>query len=602
MENLRLALSLLSAEERRSGTLLLPLICLRGFADMLGVAMVFPFLKVLSEPSLISSNEYLAWAYRLGGFRSADGFVVFLGAALILVIVLTSAFKIATTYVINRWLDLRNHTLSKALLESYLRQPYEFILHRHSSDLFTTMLAEVNRIVMDVYKPLADVIVAFFTLLFMAGLLFVVDPAVTILAIVTLGLLYCVMFFVVRRMSSRYGVALLENNRLRQRFAWEALAGGKQVRLLNRERALVEVYEPASKALAETNAKSRLVRQAPRYIVESATIGGGIILCLLMISRYGGVGNDAISTTLPVLGIFVLAGYRMIPAFQNGYLSIVSLRLAGPSIRAVQKDLSSVALLPELPRGNVAPLRFREKIELRNVCYTYPGASAPSLKNVNLTIPSGASVGIVGETGAGKSTIMDIILGLIVPTEGEMMIDGRKLDHEQVRAWRANVGYVSQDIFLSDATVAQNIAFGLPDDEIDQGRVREVARMAQIEDVILSKLPEGFDTEIGERGVRLSGGQRQRISIARALYTEPEVLALDEATSALDKTTEALVMDEISRLPGTRTIIMVAHRLSTVRECDMIVTLEDGEVKSIGTWADLLKSDEAIVAVAGGRG
>lgn len=596
MKSFSAALSLLSAKERRDGVWLLPLICVRGFADMIGVAIIFPFLKVITEPELVETNTYLAWAYSAFGFETIDVFVSALGLALIAVTILVALFKLFTNYIVLRWLELRVHAISSRLLTAYLRQPYEMLLRRHSSELVTLMMSETTRIVKEVYQPLADALISTVTLVFIVGLLVVVDPTITFFAILTLSIVYATVVLLVRRLSSRLGTTVLEMNRQRYRFATDSLTGAKQIRLLNREATMLQSYRGASKQFAEALATSRIVRTAPRFLVEGIMIGAGILLCLILLARNGGVSGTAVSETLPLLGLFAIAGFRMIPAFQKGYLSIVSLRLANAALDAVVNEFKDSAAFPALAKEPAEPLRFNRNIELRSLSYAYPGASAPSLCGLSLIIPAGSSVGIVGETGAGKSTLMDTLLGLLLPTEGQLLIDDAPLDHEMIRRWRANVGYVPQDIFLSDASIAENIAFGVPKDKIDGTRVREAARLAQIEQFIEKELPERFDTLIGERGVRLSGGQRQRISIARALYTEPEVIAFDEATSALDNATEASVMEEISRLAGSRTLIMVAHRLTTVRNCDMIVTLNGGRIEKVGTYDDLVGGHNSTLA------
>ncbi|MBI6630253.1 ABC transporter ATP-binding protein [Pontibaca salina] len=591
MKNLTTAITILTRAELRSAVLLLPLIVLSGLFDMIGVALVFPFLKLLSEPELIATNERLSQIYEFGGFQSEDSFVVFLGMAFIGLLLVGSAFKITAVYAANRWLEGRVHSLSQRLLTVYLRQPYEFMLKRHSSELVATMLSETGRIVSQVYRAISEFVMSFIVLLFMLALLFIVDARMTLLAIGVFAGVYTVMLIVVRRTTTRLGDTILKSNRMRHRIAWEALAGGKQVRLLNRESSLVNSYSVPSHEFASATALSNTVRQAPRHIVEAVTIGGTVILTLALMMQSGGLGTHAMAAIVPMLGVFALGVLRMMPAFQRGYNAIVSLRLSSVSAEAIQRDLAGSQTLPTLPQGAVEPLRFHQSLELRNVSFRYPGTTVRSLKNLNLRIDSGMSVGVVGRTGAGKTTLMDLVLGLLHPTKGEILIDGKVLDPKEQRAWRANVGYVQQDIFLSDASIAQNIAFGVPDDEIDRDRLVSAARVAQIERFILDELPDGFETLVGERGVRLSGGQRQRISIARALYTEPEVIVFDEATSALDTNTEALVMEEIAKLAGQRTLLMVAHRHSTVKDCDLIVTLDAGEITRLGSYADLVATE-----------
>lgn len=599
MKSLKLALRLLTPAERKTAMLIMPLIILSGFADMVGVAMIFPFLKVLGEPGLIQSNSYLSYVYTKGGFSSADEFIFVLGSVFFVMLIATAGLKILTVYVANRWLEGRIHSLSKRLLAAYLKQPYPFMLQRNSSELVANMLSETARIVSQIFRAFSEFVVSAVTLFFLVALLLVINPSVTLLAMGTFSGLYAVLLLSVRRISTRLGQTILSTNRKRHRLAMEALIGGKQVRLLNRERNLVERYSEPSSGYANATALSNTVRMAPRHIIESVAIGGTVLLTLFLSARSGGTGSAAMASMLPTLGVFVLALYRMMPAFQKGYNASVSLRLSSASANSILEDFKSAEDLPPLP-GAVVPMRFRESIEFKDVSFRYPGAEEDSLKNVTFTIAAGMSVGIVGRTGAGKTTLMDLILGLLEPDSGEIRIDGRRLSHSEIRSWRANVGYVQQDIYLSDATVAQNIAFGVPEADIDAGKLQAAARMAQIDDFILNELPDGYETFVGERGVRLSGGQRQRLSIARALYPEPGVIVFDEATSALDNATEAQVMAEISKLAGSQTLIMVAHRHTTVRDCDIILTLEDGALASIADYDSLFGAGTHITVAAGG--
>ena len=601
MKNLATAFSILTDQERRTALWILPLIVLNGLADMIGVALIFPFLKVLEEPGIVESNPYLAMLRDMSGARTPEGFVMLLGIAFCSILVATAALKIVTVYIANRWLEGRIHSLSRRLLAAYLRQPYEFMLQRNSGELVANMLSETARVVSQVFRAFSEFVMSAVTFLFMVTLLLFVSPSVTLMALGTFAVFYAALLLGVRGMTARLGARILSTNRTRHRLAWEALAGAKQVRLLNRERALIERYTPVSAEFARANATSNTMRMAPRHLIESIVIGGTILLTIALMMR-GGLNGDAMASIVPTLGVFALATFRMMPAFQRGYNASVSLRLSGDSTRSILEDLQSAAGLPDLPRTRVEPLRLRTRIEFDGVSYRYPEAESDGLTDIDLVIEAGMSVGIVGRTGSGKTTLMDLILGLLEPTAGEMRIDGRTLTPTEVRAWRANVGYVQQDVFLSDATIAENIAFGVPRDEIDGVRMRAAARAAQIDDYITDSLPEGYDTHVGEGGVRLSGGQRQRISIARALYPDPQVVVFDEATSALDSETETQLMEAISALAGSRTLIMVAHRHTTIRDCDLIVMLEGGRIVSTGDHEELLSLGETVLPfVIGGR-
>ncbi|MGB3541426.1 ABC transporter ATP-binding protein, partial [Rubrivirga sp.] len=310
--------------------------------------------------------------------------------------------------------------------------------------------------------------------------------------------------------------------------------------------------------------------------------GSVVALVLSLIIRDGGTDGAGIAQSLPILGLFVFAGYRVLPTLQSIYVSLATVRLGISALEVVRKDLEEEHSLPLLPAQPPEAMTMEWAVELCDVSYRYPKTDQSSLRNIKLTIRRGQRVGIIGHTGSGKTTLMDVLLGLLVPTSGEVLVDGKPLDDNSMRAWRGGVGYVAQDMFLSDTSVARNIAFGCPPGDVDLAEVERAARMAQIHDFVISELPDGYETEVGEDGVRLSGGQRQRIGIARALYGGAEVLVFDEATSALDTETEAMLMAEIDRLAQNRTVIIVAHRMSTLRDCDMIVRLEAGRIVSVG--------------------
>jgi len=588
MKSLVTALEILEPKERKSALLILPLIVISGLLDMFGVALVFPFLKLLTEPELLSNNAYLAWAYDAGAFSSASDFIVFTGIIFVCFLLLSSLFKIFTVYVANRWLEGRAQSLSVRMLQTYLKQPYEKILSRNSSDLVANMISETNRIVSNIYRSFSEFVMSIVVLVLLMGLLLVIDATITLLAIAAFTLLYGLMLIVVKNKTSMLGETILQSNRNRHRLAWEALAGGKQVRLLNRESSLVNSFSEPAQAYAMASALGNTLRQAPRHIVESVAIGGTVFLTLALMLRSGGLGTEAMANAVPVLGVFALAVHRMMPAFQRGYNAVMSLRLSSASAESIRSEFESATNLMPLPEGKITPIPFHDSIELKDLTFTYPGADEPSLSNINLKIAAGSSIGIIGQTGAGKTTLMDLLLGLLPPTSGQILVDGRQLDATQVRSWRANIGYVPQDMFLSDASVAQNIAFGVPENEIDMARVDNASQMAQIKRFILEEMPEGYDSIVGEDGVRLSGGQRQRISIARALYSLPEVIVFDEATSALDTGTEDLLMQEIGQLARQNTLIMVAHRLSTVKDCDLIISLSAGKIEWAGTYDDLM--------------
>jgi ABC-type multidrug transport system fused ATPase/permease subunit len=368
-------------------------------------------------------------------------------------------------------------------------------------------------------------------------------------------------------------------NKDRFQKANEALGGVKEIKLLGREKVFLDDYAKVSRFFAIRMALGEALSNSPRYILDMFAFGAilGIMMWLFV--------QDA-SQVIPVVGIYAFAGYRLMPALQNIYRAITKARFHTAVLETVKRDLENApADFPE----HVKRLTLKDKLELRGISFKYPTASSSLLNGLSLDIKANTSVAFVGSTGSGKTTLVDIILGLLDPDKGTLEVDGMLLSEDKLRNWQANLGYVPQTIFLSDGTIAQNIAFGIPEDEIDREAVRKAAHIANLHEFVMS-LPDGYNTIVGERGVRLSGGQRQRIGIARALYHDPGVLILDEATSALDNVTEEAVFQAIKNVTGKKTVIMIAHRISTVRECDQIFVLEKGRIVSRGSYQELLSS------------
>jgi ABC-type multidrug transport system fused ATPase/permease subunit len=587
MSTLRKALSLLTPQEVRSGLLVLLLDIMRSLADMVGVASIIPFLSVLANPGFVSTNRYAAAVYHGLGFTSVDSFLFALGVCVILLLIATSALRSVATYATNRWMAMRGHSLARRLLESYMRQPYVFFLDQHNAHLSTNLLSETQRVVNSAYRPLADLLSAGLTFVLIVGLLLWVEPVVTLLAVAVLGSLYALLFLAMRPRIRRLADMTINSNIMRFTFAWEALGGIKQLQLLGRERDYLDRFGKPSLEYARATAATGTLKQVPRFGLEALAFGGIVMLTLVLVARSGGASAGALGEVLPLLGLFAIAGYRLMPAFQSIYAALATLRIGAPAVDLVSEGLRLAESVRKLPTHQPAPLGLHEELELEDVSFTYPGAEAPSLVNASFKVRRGTTVGIVGPTGSGKSTLTDLLLGLLEPDAGEIRVDGVALTRDNIRAWRATVGYVPQEVFITATDVAENIAMGVPVEEMSQERLLAATRLAQIQSFILNDLPKGFQTFVGENGVKLSGGQRQRLGIARALYTEPDVIVFDEATSALDNLTERQLMAEIGALSGEKTIIMVAHRLSTVRDCDTIVVLEKGRIVGMGTYDEL---------------
>ncbi len=579
---------MLSPREKKTGLWVLGLIVLKGIGDVISVATVMPFLSLLGTPDLVNTNPIANYFYTLFGFERIDGFVTVVGILIVVVLVAISGLRSATAYALNRWIFTREYTLSRRLLSNYICQPYEFFLNRHTDELRTYILNESRRVVAEAYKPAAEIINALMTFVMIVIFLVWAEPVTTLLSVLAFGSCYGILYLSLRSMLRRMGGEVLRTNKARFRITGEALGGIKQIKLLGREQNYISKFSRHSKRQAQIRAINATLRQVPKFGLEAIAFGGIVILTLVLVTRNGGVESGAITSILPTLGLYAFAGYRLLPTMQIMYASFATLKYGTAAVEALYEDLNNIERTRALPKIIASPLHHSRTIAFKDISYHYPGTTEGGLKGISFEIKKGMTIGVVGTTGAGKTTLVDVFLGLLPATNGDIIVDGKALTDDLMPNWQSSIGYVPQDIFLFDASISENIALGIPKDEIDTNAVRKAAISAQIHDFIEAEMPEGFDTHVGERGVRISGGQRQRIGIARALYHNPQIIVFDEATSALDNTTERELMKEINALSEDKTIIMIAHRLSTVEACDFILVLDKGKLVGMANYDTLL--------------
>ena len=584
LETIRKINRLLDPRDRGKVAMLMLLMTATAFMQTAGIASVMPFLAVLSDPSVVHSNPWLSTAFERLGFASTDTFLYFLGLAAFVIFVSGTALQALTFWTINRFSHMQQYELSRRLMADYLRRPFIFFLSRNSGDLGKTILQETSQAIGGALMPAMRLLSHLLLAGFIITLLILVRPWLALTVAAAIGSIYGTIYFAARTWLTRIGKDRVLANRERFTAVAEAFAGAKEIRLLGRERDYLERYREPSKRFALHQANSSLLQSLPQYAIEAVAFGGVLILVLYIMAGDGGLAQ-----ALPLIGLYALAGRQLIPAFQKIFSTFAALRFNIPAVDNILEDLGdragSTPLPPRSPKD--AALVPAHAITLSDVRYTYPSAQQPALQHLNLTIPARTTVGFVGSSGAGKSTLVDLLLGLLEPEAGEIRIDDTPLTKPNVRQWQAALGYVPQHIFLADQSVAANIALGLPDEQIDHQAVERAARLANLHEFVVNDLPLGYATVIGERGVRLSGGQRQRIGIARALYRDPDVLFFDEATSALDNTTERAVMEAIHNLSGAKTIILVAHRLTTVRPCNTIYVLHKGRMVEQGSYDEL---------------
>ena len=574
MNTFKKLLFLLSYQQRKHLGLLLLMITIMAILDMVGVASILPFMAVLTNQGLVETNFLLKTMFEVSsiiGVETKKEFIFALGVLVFLLLVCSLLFKALTIYLQARFTLMREYSIGKSLLEGYLHQPYSWFLSRHSSDAGKTILSEVAQVIGNGLNPLIELISKVIVTITLLALLFTVNPKLTLTIAISLGTVYLIIFYVVKKYLSSLGAESLKNNKLRFRSVNEAFGSIKMLKFKGLEKTYIKFFSNSAKIFAKNQASLHAIGQLPRFILEIIAFGGILLIILYTMAQSGNFNSS-----LPILSLYVFAGYRLMPALQQIYGSFTQLTFIVPSLDKLYTDLKNL----KTPHKNHVNgnITFNKAITLKNIHYNYPNSSRTALKNINLTIPSKASVGLVGVTGSGKTTLVDIILTLLEPQKGTMEIDGKVISEKNARDWQNCIGYVPQNIYLSDGTVEANIAFGIDLKDIKKDTIEKVSKIADIHDFVMKELPQQYQTTIGENGVRLSGGQRQRIGIARALYHNPKVLILDEATSALDDKTENAVMEEINNLSKHITIIIIAHRLNTVKNCDFIFKLDNGQL------------------------
>ncbi|CUS32955.1 ABC transporter ATP-binding protein [Candidatus Nitrospira nitrificans] len=589
---------LLTTRDQRRAALLLGAMVLAGFIDVAGVTSILPFMAVVANPAVIETNRWLHTLFTGLAFDSPQRFLIGLGLGALGLLLLSNAVSLATAAAILRFASRLGHHLSRRILTSYLRQPYAYFLDHNTSHLVVSCTEDVVRVTNGIVAPTLQALAKGVIVLSLLLLVLWVDPWLALSVGLVLGTLYTGVFLGVRHFVTRLGAASKHAHRERVRLATEMLHGIKELKILGQDQAYPQRFAHWSAVYARNQWLSATVTLVPRYAIESLAFGSmiGVVLYLLATHR-------AFTDAMPVLVLYAFTAYRLLPAFQQLFSSATQIRFNLSSLEALEAQLTGSARVPVReapPRGPEARPRvtFEREIVLRNIRFAYSPGRAPVLDQFTLTIPRNATIALVGSTGAGKTTIVDLILGLIAPQHGSLLVDGLPITAANVTAWQQQLGYVPQHIYVADDSLAANIAFGVLPDQIDMERVREAARIANLDEFVREELPDGYATRVGERGVALSGGQRQRIGIARALYSDPDVLILDEATSALDGITEDAVTDAIRTIFHEKTIIMIAHRLGTVHQADRIYLLEAGGVADQGRYAELLARNKVFRAMA----
>lgn len=586
LNNFKELYSLLTRRQRKRLLRLQLLVVAMAFAEVASVVSIGPFMALVGDLSHLQGDGVLADFYRMTGMTQRD-FLFWLGNGVLLTLTLAAGVSMFTVWRLSLYGHQVGAELSMRLYRRYMKQEWLFHASGSSSDLTNKIAQECNRVTESILAPMMQMNAKLVMATFMIITVFTFNPRVALAGVIVFGLAYLILYRVVRRRLESNGRIVTRAQAQRFTLMQEGFGGIKDVLLLGRQQVFNDRFEKASRRYGQAQGTTKALGMAPRYAMELVAFGAVIFLVLYLLKAHSG----NLGAILPLVSVYALASFKLLPAFQQIYTSIATIRGNLSAFDAIRDDLHASQETLEATEGvaqGAGLITPRETIALKEAYFRYPGKQERVLNGLSLTIPVKEVIGLVGPSGSGKSTVIDMLLGLIGPDSGELLIDGEPLTPEATRAWQNNLGLVPQAIFLADASIRENIAFGLPPEEIDEARIKRAARMAQL-DEFLEDLPRGLATRVGERGIQLSGGQRQRIGIARALYDDAEVLVLDEATSSLDGITEKLVMDTIHEVSNSKTIIIIAHRLATVKQCDCIYLVKQGRVADQGRYEDLVQ-------------
>ena len=581
-------LAILSKHDRRQLYLLFLIMLAMGGLEFIGIGAIMPFMAAVSDMDGMLEQEQLRYLYDLFGFASKESFVIFLGSTVLTLLIVRNIFFALSSWLVSRFSFMWRHHLSERLLFKYLMQPYAFFLSNNTLDLKRNATGEITRLVDGVIVPGIQLLTKIIIALFIVVLLVIVNPYVAFLIAVTFGGGYAVLYGLTFRTMNRLSRQAHATRRAQFKLVGEVFEGIKELKLSGTERDFIENYSTISHKNARIEIASRTISQLPRYGIETLAVSIIMLFVLYLVATGGDV-----SSWMPILAVYVLAGYRLLPALQEIFSGLTTIRYNLVTLDYLYRDFTVLeAVNPNQSDMLDARAGFHQfrTIRFNDLSFRYPQGGDYAIREMNLVIDRNTTVGLVGPTGSGKTTVVDTILGLLRPVSGELAVNDIVVTQDNVRGWQQCIGYVPQHIYLFDDTIAKNIAFGVAHEDIDRVALERATRIASLHDYIVNELPDGYDTIVGQRGLRLSGGQQQRIGIARALYHKPEILVLDEATNALDSVTEHVVIDAIRTMSHKLTIIMIAHRLNTVKNCDVIHYIDKGRIVSSGTYSELSNS------------
>jgi len=584
--------SLLAPQLKRRLIILQFFVLIMSALEVIGVLSIGPFMALVSNPAQIEGEGMLAKLYLWSDAPDPNHFLLWAGAASLIALTVSTVMSMYTLRKLTIYGQLIGDYIGNQLYIHYLNQSWIFHTVNNSSYLTSKISHEASRVSTGIINPFLHLSAKFIMSIIMSIAMFLYNPMVTLIGIVVFSLSYALIYKVVKNQLSLNGNNITKYQAIKFKLLAEGIGGIKDIILMGRQQRFVDRFHTASFEASIATGRNHFLSMVPRYAVELVFYGAVIVLILYLTSANKG----ETSNLLAALSFYALATMKLLPAFQQIYYSTAQIKASLPAYVNIKNDLKSrqtkLKLIEDLAiEANSNINSPKKSIQLKNVKFKYIGTDNFALNGISICIPVKKMIGIVGSSGSGKTTAIDVLMGLIAPDEGHLLIDEIKIDQSNMLHWRKKIGYVSQSIYLSDSTVRENIAFGLAKDEINEQKLLNAVNKAQLKELI-AKLPYGIETTVGERGVQLSGGERQRIGIARALYNEAEVLVFDEATSALDGVTEKLVMDAVHETGRDKTIILVAHRLTTVKKCDWIYMLDKGRIIDEGTYDSLLENNK----------
>ena len=580
--------AVLTPAQRKSYYFLQFLVILMAIMEIVGVASIVPFMALVGDMDQLNQDSIFGKAYIASGINTEFKFVLMLGISVLMLLIIASTVSIFTIWRLTKFAHKTGAELGDRLYSYYLKKDWLFHASGNSSNLIKKIATEIPRttqgIIVQLMQMNAKIVLAIFVII----TVFFYDPKVALSGFLVFSLSYILLFSIVKIRLQNNGKILSEVYQSRFGLMNEGFGGIKDILLLGRDLDFIYRFKETGRKMAYSLGNNAALAQAPRYFIELVAFGSIILLVIyLFVSHNGDLGM-----ILPSLTVYAVASVKILPAFQQIYSSIADIRANIAAFESIEPDLVDSMKIEEFKiTSEKKILSPKNKISIENVSFNYDKKEEFALNELNMEIPVKNVIGIVGSSGSGKSTLIDIFLGLIKPKKGHLKVDDTVIDDHNKRSWQNNIGFVAQSIFLSDSSIAENVAFGIPKDKIDTERVLKSLELAHLLELV-EGFKDGIYTQVGERGVQLSGGQRQRIGIARSLYHGAEILIFDEATSSLDGITEKMIMQAIHEFSGEKTIILIAHRLKTVEKCDQIFFMDKGRVVDQGTYKELFEKNK----------